>query len=136
MNIEKDFIIESIKQCLEDGQDKYIVITMNNKKQCKCYNEVSKNDVIYYKIILTWKEKSLSYKLIEYPHPYKIEKRIKLKLDNERGVYLILHLIDENKFTFNNPNNKLKFDSLNEILEAWNNVFFYEKSERDYILLK
>lgn len=132
VKFEDKYLNKCVRSCLEEGVDKFIVITQKGEKQCKEYNKVSKNDTIFYKIILTWKDKKLDYKLKKFEQPYKIAQRLKLKLDNERAVYLALYLVESKEYTFNKIDNKIRFKSLNDLTKYYNSYCFYCKSDREF----
>lgn len=112
------------EECLIEGIDKYVVQTYRNDIISKAFPSV--NDLIIAKIVLTWRDKALNYKIRDYQaSPYKIVTR--MKVQNKVGAnskYRILYLPNESVYKIQIPNNKKEFLSLDEIMS------FMEKYRR------
>ena len=132
-NIDRSVIDMFIKECLVEGVDKYIVRTMRGNIVLKTYNQVSKHDTIYAKIILTYKDQKLSYKLVKYKYCFQIKNRIKHKNEYGKFVYLILYIPETQEYTFDNVENKLRFKDKNVMKEFFYRYSYFPPEERNYI---
>ena len=95
----------------------------------------SQHDVVLAKIVLTYRDKQLKAKVVEYEDPYQIVQRIKYK-DNEniKNKYMFLYLPLKEEYTLNFPNNKVRFNSFEKLNEKFKKFEFVPKYDRDYYL--
>lgn len=113
--INKEKILSFAQNCIEEGKDKYIVLTYKGDTIAKEFNKLSKHDTIFAKIVLMYKDGLLNYKILEFDNPYKIYKRIKFKdLEGKNQKYLILFLPEIKKYTIQTPQNPILFDDSKE----------------------
>lgn len=98
----------------------------------KEYNKVSKHDTILAKIILTYRDKILSYKVEEYETPYQIKNRIKHKNEFGKQTYLILYIPSTKEYTFNTLKNKKRFKNKEEMKDLFYKYSYFPPEERNY----
>lgn len=122
-----------ISQCLSDGFDRYIVLSYKDDIMLK--DAPSQYDVVLAKIVLTYRDKQLKAKVVEYEDPYQIVRRIKYK-DNEgvKNKYMFLYLPLTEEYTLNFPENKARFSSLEKLDAKFKKFEFVPKYDRDYYL--
>lgn len=133
---EKEFINSALDEwgasCIQDGVDKYVVLTYKKDIILKSFLELSKHDVIFGKIVLIWKNSSIDYRF-EPNEPYKIFKRIKFK--DTAGVnqkYFLLYLPCLNKYCIHTSNNPLLFSTAKEAEKTIIKYETMDKFDRDY----
>lgn len=120
-------------QCLSDGFDRYVVLSYKDDIMLK--DAPSQYDVVLAKIVLTYRDKQLKEKVVEYEDPYQIVLRVKYK-DNEgiKNKYTFLYLPLTKEYTLNFPNNKVRFNSFEKLNEKFKKFEFVPKYDRDYYL--
>lgn len=138
-NIKKDDIEQMQENCIESGKDKYLILSQRGVAQLKDINHISKNDTIFAKNILFYKDKILSCETTIYKQQFKIVRRIKENRPDENIRYYIVYLLKERKFTLTsiqnvNIDNKLKFDSPRDAERFFSKNINIAKNERDHIL--
>lgn len=133
---EKGFIALNIKawgdSCVEEGVDKYVVLTYKGDVILKSFLELSKHDVIFGKIVLTWKDSSIGFKFLEF-EPYKIHKRIKFRdSEGKNQKYFLLYLPDKNKYCIQVPSNPIQFNTAKETEKTVIKYEMLDKFDRDW----
>lgn len=136
MNKTKEEILKIIdelgQKCLESGTDMFVVLTYKQDIMLKTSLQLSKHDIIFGKIVLTYKNAMLGFKYIEF-NPYKIHKRIKFK-DNrgENQKYFILYLPQKNKYCIQVSTNPVLFDTARDAEKFLTRYEGYDKFDRDW----
>lgn len=129
----QDIFNTVVQKCLEEGVDKYVVKTYRGDILSKTFP--SCNDLVIAKIVLTWKDKKLSYKIRDYSSsPYKAVEKIKVA--NSVGTnskYKILYFPTEKIYKISKPENKKTFYSLEKARDFISKNRKLPKEERDYV---
>lgn len=121
-----------INEALQSGNDMFIL----SDNTGKTLRQLTKQDLILGKIILTYKDKELGYKVIEYEKPFNIIGSIKIReKGTNNSIYYYLYIPSTQQFTLNSISNKNSFNSFADLKKYFKRYKRLNKEFRNYYLL-
>lgn len=121
-----------IEEALQSGNDLYILSDNSFKQALK----LSHSDIIKAKVVLTYKDGQLRYRVIEYEEPFSIIGRTKIREKGcENSNYYYLYIPSTSKYTINDIRNRVQFDTFDALKQYFRRYKNLTKLFRDYYLL-